>query len=357
MPPDRTDRMEPMAPPAVRLGPLYLPSPVILAPMAGITDLPFRRLADAFGVGLTVSEMIMANALCHGGAKTRSIAARDPRRTGPQAVQIAGSEPVEMAEAARRVADLGADLIDINMGCPVPKIAKKGGGAALLRDPDHAERIVAAVVRATDRPVSIKLRLGWSADDGTADDIIRRAANAGAVCATIHGRTAIQGYSGRADWHAIARICAQSPIPVIGNGDLDDAEAAVRRMRDSGAAAVMIGRAACGRPWLMAEIGHRMGYPPHRDARRIPTRMDDIGKLVQEHGHMLAAHYGTSAGLHIARKHLAWYARGFPGASAFRDRINRLEDPNAVADAIAAFFRETGNHRMRPADNEDLSAA
>ncbi|QFT59853.1 tRNA-dihydrouridine synthase C [Sulfitobacter sp. THAF37] len=282
--------------------PIDLSPPVFLAPMAGITDLPYRSLVARFGAGLVVSEMVASQELLSRRPGTREKAELGLGIEGT-AVQIAGREAAPMAEAARMIAGQGARIIDINMGCPAKKVTQGASGSALMKTPDHALRLIEAVVAAVDVPVTLKTRLGW--DDGmlNAPDIARRAEAAGIRMITIHGRTRCHFYKGRANWRAIARVKDAVGIPVIANGDITGPRAARTALDHSGADGVMIGRGAQGRPWLLAEISHALYDTP---APQVPTGRA-FADMVEDHYDAMLAFYGADLGARVARKHLGWY--------------------------------------------------
>ncbi len=284
------------------LGPLDMTPPVMLAPMAGITDLPFRTLVARFGAGMVVSEMVASHDVLNARPGSREKAELGLGATGT-AVQLAGREATPMAEAAKMVAGQGAQVIDINMGCPAKKVTQGYSGSALMRDPDHALTLIEAVVRAVDVPVTLKTRLGW--DDGmiNAPQIAARAEAAGIAQIVIHGRTRCQFYKGRADWAAIRDVKEAVSIPVIANGDIVDAETAAEALRLSGCDGVMIGRGAQGRPWLLAEIAHALYGTP---APKIPAGAAFID-MVMNHYVAMLQFYGDVLGLRVARKHLGWF--------------------------------------------------
>ena len=290
--------------------PVDLSSPVLLAPMAGITDLPFRNLVASFGAGLVVSEMVASHDMLNARPGSREKAELGLGRVGT-AVQLAGREAAPMAEAARMVEGQGASIIDINMGCPAKKVTQGYSGSALMRTPDHALTLIEAVVRAVKIPVTLKTRLGWDDKLRNAPEIARRAEAAGIRMITIHGRTRCQFYKGKADWAAIAKVKQAVSIPVIANGDIVGSSTARSAMERSGADGVMVGRGAWGRPWLLARIAHDLFDAP---APEVPEGRD-FAAMVASHYAEMIGFYGRDLGLRVARKHLGWYMDtcGTPG--------------------------------------------
>lgn len=314
------------------IGSVRLHNPVILAPLAGITDPPFRKIVSHFGPGLLCGEMVSAMALHYNSRKTDAMLAIDPAEK-PVSIQIFGSDPPVMAEAARRIAAAGADLIDINMGCPVPKVVKNGEGAALMNNLPLAAEIIRSVAASVKIPVTVKFRLGWDEERITAPELARIAAACGASAVTLHARTRAQFYQGRADWEWIRRIKEMVAIPVIGNGDVDSPQAAQRMFRETGCDGVMIGQAALGRPWLFRQIityleaGQWTAEPPLAERFRI----------IREHLELQVGYSGPVSAPREMRKHLAWYFKGLPGAARMRDLVNTLTTPEAIRECLHAY--------------------
>ncbi|MSO81271.1 MAG: tRNA dihydrouridine synthase DusB [Alphaproteobacteria bacterium] len=322
---------------ALTIGPLVLDNPVLLAPMSGVTDLPFRRIARRFGAGLAYSEMIASAEMVR---ETRGSLRRaaSSAETGPMAVQLAGTEPEVMAEAAKLVEGMGAALIDINFGCPAKKVVKRAAGSALMREEGLAVAIVGAVVRAVACPVTVKMRTGWDDNARNAPKLAKMAEGEGARLITVHGRTRCQFYSGRADWHFIAEVKAAVGIPVVANGDIASAADASDCLAVSGADGVMVGRAAQGRPWLPGAIARALAG----NGEAAEPDMASRWALAREHLDAMLVHYGTDRGLRIARKHLGWYAQGLPGAATFRNAVNNATEPTVVIGEIRRFFAPAG---------------
>lgn len=283
------------------IGRYQLANPAVLAPMSGVTDLPFRRLAARYGAGMVVSEMVASESFVKGDAETQMRA--EAQDKGLHVVQLAGREARWMGEAAKVISGLGADVIDINMGCPAKKVTSGYSGSALMRDLDHALTLVDATVAAVDVPVTLKMRLGWDDKNLNAPELARRAEAAGVQLITVHGRTRCQFYKGKADWRAIAAVKDAISVPLIANGDCKSAEDALRMLELSGADGVMIGRGAYGRPWLPGHIGHFLASGEQLNA---PTGTA-LAELVAEHYEAILSHYGERQGVRIARKHLGWY--------------------------------------------------
>ncbi|MGB4945666.1 MAG: tRNA dihydrouridine synthase DusB [Candidatus Competibacter denitrificans] len=317
----------------MHIGPYLLDPPVFLAPMAGVSDRPFRQLCRALGAGLTVSEMVSANPALWDSRKTR-LRLDHTGEPGPRSVQILGTDPATMAEAARLNVEYGADIIDINMGCPAKKVCGTLAGAALLRDESLVGRILDAVVNAVPVPVTLKIRTGWDLTHRNGLAIARIAEQAGIRALTVHGRTRACGYSAPVDYAAIHTIKQAVNMPVIANGDITSPEKARWVLDSTGADAVMIGRAAQGQPWIFREIAHYLTT----GQRLPPPGLAEIGQSVLTHLQHLHHFYGEPTGVRIARKHLGWYSQHWPTGAVFRTKINPVESAAAQVRLTRYFF-------------------
>lgn len=320
------------------IGRHHLSNKAVLAPMSGVSDLPFRRLAARYGAGMVVSEMVASESFVRGDAETQMRA--ESQDDGLHVVQLAGREAHWMGEAAKVIADLGADVIDINMGCPAKKVTSGYSGSALMRDLDHALTLIEATVEAVDIPVTLKMRLGWDDTSINAPELARRAEAAGVQLITVHGRTRCQFYKGKADWRAIAAVKEAVSVPLVANGDCKGIEDAQAMLDQSGADGVMIGRGAYGRPWLPGHVGHYLAT-----GERLPEPAGrELAELVVEHYEALLGVYGSGAGLRIARKHLGWYLEtaGQQGAAdlpvALRKTLMTSDRPADVIRLASEWF-------------------
>ncbi len=319
----------------MNIGPYELANSLILAPMAGVTDLPFRQLCKQLGAGMAVSEMVSSNSLLWGSKKTRRRASHDGE-IEPRSVQIMGTEPAMMAEAARFNADQGAQLIDINMGCPAKKVCNVLAGSALLQDEKLVGQILRAVVDAVDVPVTLKIRTGWDRAHRNAVRIGRIAEDSGIQSLAIHGRTRADMYRGDAEYDTIAEVKQTIGIPVVANGDIDTPEKARFVLDYTGADAVMIGRAAQGRPWIFREIDHYL-----KTGEKLPEPgLSEIRDILLGHLHNLYAFYGEYTGVRVARKHISWYSKGQSHGGAFRQAVNRVETIDDQLDMTHEFFEK-----------------
>jgi len=320
---------------AVRIGSYTLPNRLILAPMAGITDRPFRALCRRLGAGMTVSEMLTSDVRLWNSRKSRLRLPHEDEAE-PRSVQIAGGDPRMLAEAARRNVELGAQIIDINMGCPAKKVCSKAAGSALMRDEALVAEILQAVVAAVEVPVTLKIRTGWDRANRNGISVARLAEQAGIAALAVHGRTRADLYGGEAEYDTIAAIKQAVSIPVFANGDIDSPEKARRVLAATGADALLIGRAAQGRPWIFREIEHFLRTGEHLP----PATAQEVESILLEHLTALHLFYGEEMGVRIARKHVGWYLATLPGAGEFRAQFNRLDTADAQSAQVRRFFAE-----------------
>ena len=335
----------------MQIGPYLLKNNLVVAPMAGVTDRPFRQLCKLMGAGMAVSEMVASNSLLWGSEKTRRRANHEGE-VDPISVQIAGADPQMMADAARYNVDEGAQIIDINMGCPAKKVCNVMAGSALLQNEPLVQRIVEAVVRAVQVPVTLKIRTGWDRSNRNAISVARIAESAGIQSLAVHGRTRACGYSGDAEYDTIAAVKDAVRIPVIANGDITTPEKAKQVLAYTNADAVMIGRAAQGRPWIFREIEHYLKTGTYLPAPEV----SEIHRVLLGHLHDLYAFYGEHTGVRIARKHISWYTKGLAGSASFRHAMNQLQTCAEQMDAVNIFFGELASQGPRLTYVEELAA-
>jgi nifR3 family TIM-barrel protein len=325
--------------PGVRLGPFTLEHPFILAPMAGITNSPFRRLMRRMRSSIVISELISANGIEYAGERTLEMLRfhEEERTVG---LQIFGEDEERLCSAARYVEKFGADFVDLNLGCPVPKVVKKGAGAAMCRNPAELHKILAAMVKSVKIPVTIKIRTGWDSDTKNAHEVVRAASDAGVSWVAIHGRTRAQGYSGEADWDFIGEVKAKAAVPIIGNGDLNTAEIAVNRLKQSGVDAVLIGRAALRNPFIFEQAeamwkGEKApALPPERYLALLETQRGLLGE-----------HFNPRMAVVHSRKFLAWYSSGFPGCHEFRRKVFTIPEEEVLWGEAKTFFENATRSR------------
>lgn len=321
--------------PPVAIGPVTIESPVILAPMTGVTDRPFRTLVKRYGAGLTVTEMIASEAMVRETRQSLQKAAWDPSEE-PVSMQLAGCEPRVMAEAAKLNEQRGAAIIDINMGCPVKKIVNGHAGSHLMRDLKLAAQLIESTVKAVSVPVTLKMRMGWCHESLNAPELARIAEDLGIRMLTVHGRTRNQLYSGTADWAFVSRVKEAVQLPVIVNGDICSPADAREALRQSGADGVMVGRGAYGKPWLLGQVIAELDGETVPDA---PT-LAEQSELVLNHYREMLELYGREHGVGIARKHLGWYTKGLPASAEFRNKVNMISDADTVLEMVRAFYAD-----------------
>jgi len=318
---------------AFSVGPIEIKDPVMLAPMAGVTDMPYRRLVKGFGAGLVVSEMIASEAMIRANRRSMKMASNCAEEW-PMSVQLAGCEPDKMAEAAKLNEDRGAAIIDINMGCPVKKVVNGHAGSALMRQLDLAGELIHATVNAVRLPVTLKMRLGWDDDSINCDQLAKIAEQAGVKMIVVHGRTRCQLYRGHANWKAVGRVKKAIDLPVIVNGDITTLDDVDQALADSGADGVMIGRGCYGKPWFLSQAIDYINTGERSDDPSLEVQYETVIK----HYDMMLEHYDEIVAVRMSRKHLGWYTKGLHSSADFRNELNRMDDPKQVKEALKGFY-------------------
>ena len=313
----------------LRIGNTILENNVILAPMAGVTDLPFRLLCREQGAGCVVTEMVSAKAILYNNRNTKELMQIHPQER-PAAIQLFGSDPDIMAQIAARIEDGPYDFIDVNMGCPVPKVVNNGEGSALMKNPKQAEKVLSAMVKAVKKPVTVKFRKGFNDTSVNAVEFAKMAEGSGVAAVAVHGRTREQYYSGKADWDIIRQVKEVVKIPVIGNGDIFTPQDAGRMMEETGCDGIMVARGAKGNPWIFRRINH---YLDTGEILPGPS-IEEIQAMILRHGHMLAAYKGEQTAMREMRGHVAWYTKGMPHSAALRNEINQVETLKGLAGLL-----------------------